>query len=224
MNKEREESKDNIQLNREKLFQSTDNESEKELSLFDELTDEDRSLCELLADNSVDIEAYDDNFASKIWYTEGFKLKHEIQQSFSFAIQEGIKRIVTDKDNERKSRYSINSCVEEINNDTNFLGLSNNKRKRNLRKSNDFIIQDDERLIRNKRFKIAENDDNWKKKTSEFIIRVNFFEKENFPQYKILIDNEYLRILPTNPFQMKMSMFKNFDLLLIMNFSEFIVK
>ena len=102
--------------------------------------------------------------------------------------------------------------------------MSNNKRKRNQRKSNDFIRQDDERLIRNKRFKIAENDDNWKKKTSEFIIHANFFEKENFPQYKILIDNEYLRILPTNPFQMKMSMFKNFDWLLIMNFSEFIVK
>ena len=83
MNKEREESKDNIQLNRKKLFQSIDNESEKELSLFDELTDEDRSLCELLANNSVDIEIYDDNFASKIWYTEGFKFKHEIQQSFS---------------------------------------------------------------------------------------------------------------------------------------------
>ena len=84
MNKEREESKDNIQLNREKLFQSIGNESEKELLLLDELTDEDRSLCELLVDNSVDIEVYDDNFASKIWYTEGFKLKHEIQKSFFF--------------------------------------------------------------------------------------------------------------------------------------------
>ena len=129
-----------------------------------------------------------------------------------------MKRIVTDKDNERKSRYSINSSVEEINNDTNFLGLSNDKRKINQKKYNDFISQDDERLIRNKRFKIAENDDNWKKKISEFIIHAKFFEKENFPQYKILINNEYLRILHTNPFQMKMSMFKSFDWLLIMYF------
>ena len=82
MNKEHEESKDNIQLNREKLFQSIDNESEKELSLFDELTDEDRSLCELLADNSVDIEVYDDNFEVKYDILKDLNLNMKFNNHF----------------------------------------------------------------------------------------------------------------------------------------------